>query len=401
MPSFIDLKKRYANSNGLVKTLGQIRREQSNTIMEATWNGDPQNCVAYLYDFFHDSEPERNYGLSPDTDPLKTAVPIKFIVHAHNSDGKDQVSYHIQFKPSYSCNVPYYEPDFHKRYGANFPIGLYIDIPDGHGIYRRWLIVEDSSRYDLAFNKYSVYPTNYYLNYVEDSGDTRTLRAMWCVERLRSSYNAGTYTDKVFTRVENQTVIWLPMNPISEKLTYDQRLIVSAPINCPLTWRITKVENTIPLGINRLSLYQDSFDSNRDYVNLETGEMYADYYSSSVLPSRPSGPSGQPYGEIIVSTDNIRIGGGDKTIQVQWYSADGQASSDCQAYAQDWHFAINGQPADHLLSVTPVLSGSNEAVPNVIRLCFLGNYAYLTKLLHVSVSVNGITASKDLEILSL
>ena len=405
MSSFTMLKELYQIPSGEVKTLGQIRKEESDLIIESTWDGDPQSRVAYIYDYFHDSEPNLMHGLHPADDPLKAKVKIKFIVHSHNSDGKDQVSYHIQFQPSYECNVDYYEKVFHKRYGAEFPLGLYIDIPDGKGIYRRWLIVEDGSRFDLSFDKYCVYPVNYHLRWVEDDGKTRTLRSMWCVERMRNSYNAGIYSDRVFTRVENQTVVWLPMNSITEKLTYDQRFIVSAPISCPLTWSVSKVENTLPFGVNRLVLYQDSFDRDVDYVNLETGEMYANYYSSSITPNIPgSTPPGELFGQIQVTTKNIRVGGGYKTIKVTWHDSDGAILPDVTVDTNCWTFSIDGVSLDSsIIDVIPLTDTNGAPVPNAIRVKFQGDYSYLTKILRVTVTepINAIKASFDLEILSL
>lgn len=404
MPSLSKLKKLYDKRDNQAMTLGEIRRGKSNLIIESTWEGDPQSRKAYIYDYFHDSEADLTYKLNPQEDSKKTPIPIKFIVHSYNSDGKDQVSYHIQFKPSYICSVDYYEKSYEKRYGAQFPIGLYIDIPDGKGLYRRWLIVEDGSRYNLSFDKYCVYPTNYLLRWIDDSNGSRIYRHMWAVERMRNSYNAGVYTDRVFTRVENQTVIWLPMNSISEKLTYDKRLIVSAPIDCPLTWSISKVENTLPYGINRLVLYQDSFDRNRDYVNLATGEMYADYYSSYVSPTLPStSPHNDVYGNIIVSTQNIRIGGGHKTIQVQWKNPDGSKNNSIKSWINDWIFLIENMDVSNLIDIVPVYDSDNNPLPNVIRIRFLGDYNYLTKVLTIKVHKpdGDGTASIGLEILSL
>lgn len=404
MPSFAELKKIYESPCGAVKTLGQIRKEHSDMFMESTWDGDLQSVTAYFYDYFHDSEPDLNYNLNSPKDPLKVPIPIKFIVHSHNSDGKDQVSYHIQFKPSYRCNIDYYDQVFRKRYGAEFPLGLYCDIPDGKGVYRRWLVSEDGSRFDLSFDKYCVYPVNYHLRWVEDSGDERTLRSMWGVERLRNSYNAGVYTDRVFTRVENQTVIWLPMNSISEKLTYDQRLIVSAPIECPLTWSISKVENTLPMGINRLVLYQDTFDRSTDYVNLETGEMYANYYASSVTPELEDKEQlDLVYGQILVSTQNIRVGGGYKTIRVKWLEFDGTELNSIKAMPSQWSFTIDGKDVSNLVDVKPINSDEGRILENAIRIKFTGDYSYLTKNLNVAVysSDRKIKAEKDLEIKSL
>jgi len=43
------------------------------------------------------------------------------------------------------------------------------------------------------------------------------------------------------------------MNEISATIFYNQRLIISAPINEPLAWRLTKVEDVSPKGVRRLT----------------------------------------------------------------------------------------------------------------------------------------------------
>ena len=66
----------------------------------------------------------------------KTAIDIKFIVTQYQTISKDDVEYHIQFKPSQKLqfdkqdDLYYYETDYVKRYGSEFPIGLYIVFPN-------------------------------------------------------------------------------------------------------------------------------------------------------------------------------------------------------------------------------------------------------------------------------
>ena len=61
-----------------------------------------------------------------------------------------------------------------------------------------------------------------------------------------------------------------------------------------MAWTISKVENANELGIQMLTLYQDFFNEHTDYVNLETGEMYADYYDSDIAPTDPTEPPPTP-----------------------------------------------------------------------------------------------------------
>lgn len=332
MPS-LSTARRVANAkNNGAKTIGQIYKEQSDDMMNWTWWNDPQSKVAYIYDYFHDDQPEIKDHMTYEN-TIKTRIDIKFIVKSYQSMDKDQVDYYIQFRPDEKFDFTekdelyYYEKDFHKKYGADYPIGMMIDIPDDRGIYHKWLICRDEPA--NQFPKFLILPLNYRLYWIEQDGDKRYKRNMWCAIRMQSSYTSGSYVDKVFSRPDNQTKLWFSMNSITEKFWYsddndkNMRLIVSAPIKEPVTWRITKCENAQPLGIQKLTLYQDRFNEHTDYVNLETGEMYANYFDSEIAPTDPSTPTTPPSSitaRISASTSTIKVGGSYKNLTVNLFN---------------------------------------------------------------------------------
>ena len=332
MPS-LSTARRVANAkNNGAKTIGQIYKEQSDWAMNQTWWNDPQSKVAYIYDYFHDDQPEIKDHMTYEN-TTKTRIDIKFIVKSYQSMDKDQVDYYIQFRPDEKFDFTeedelyYYEKDFRKRYGADYPIGMMIDIPDDRGIYHKWLICRDEPA--NQFPKFLILPLNYRLYWIEQNGDKRYKRNMWCAIRMQSSYTSGSYVDKVFSRPDNQTKLWFSMNSITEKFWYsddddkNMRLIVSAPLEQPVTWRITKCENAQPLGIQKLTLYQDRFNEHTDYVNLETGEMYANYFDSEIAPSDPDTPTPTPssiIARISASTSTIKVGGSYKNLTVNLFN---------------------------------------------------------------------------------
>ena len=69
---------RILSSSG--KKLGEVRKYQSDILMEATWDGDIQSRVAYLYDFYHDDEPTKIINLSSEKSKTKITVDIKYII---------------------------------------------------------------------------------------------------------------------------------------------------------------------------------------------------------------------------------------------------------------------------------------------------------------------------------
>ena len=192
MPS-LQTARRVANAkNNGAKTIGQIYKEQSDWLMEETFWNDPQSKVCYIYDYFHDDQPDKNVGMTYEN-TTKTKIDAKFIVKTYQSIDKDQVEYYIQFKPSQKTRFEegdelyYFETDYRRKYGVqDFPIGLMIDIPDDTGLYHKWLIC--SKEPANQFVKYLVLPCNYFLHWVENDGQNRYKRSMWVVLRNQNSY---------------------------------------------------------------------------------------------------------------------------------------------------------------------------------------------------------------------
>lgn len=365
MPS-LQTARRIANAkNNGAKTIGQIYKEQSDFLMLQTWDNDPQSKIGYIYDYFHDDQPEIKDHMTYEN-TTKTKVDVKFIVKSYQSMDKDQVDYYIQFKPDAKFDFTegdelyYYEKDFRKRYGADYPIGMMLDLPDDRGIYHKWLICRDEPA--NQFPKYLILPLNYRLYWIEQNGDKRIKRNMWCTIRQQSSYTSGSYVDKIFSRPDNQTKLWFSMNSITEKFWYsddedkNMRLVVSAPIEQPIVWRITKCENAQPLGIQKLTLYQDRFNEHTDYVNLETGEMYANYYDSEIVPTDPDTPTPTPSPEtnvtaLITSTaSTIKVAGSYKTLNLAFYNESNEdISSDFENANITWNYSINDTTYENVI----------------------------------------------------
>ena len=307
------------------QTEGQIKKHLSDITMEETWNRDPQSRKAYLYDYYHDDQKDLGKGMTYSKNTSKTPIDIKFIVTQYSTLAKDQVEYHVMFRPSEKFEIPSYLKEYEQKFGNEIPVGLYLDIPDDQGVYHKWLIC--SKEISNQFVKYSVLPCNYYFHWIY----MNKRYDMWGVIRLRSSYNSGLWTNYLLTELENQDQILLPMNDISKFLYYDQRFIIStAALERPLTWQISKVENVHPFGINKLTISQGKFDPDTD--KKVDGWWYADYAKNEVRPTydvevNPSNISISWIG----TTPNIKIGGSSKK-----YVANGTIG------ALTWEFEVNG-----------------------------------------------------------
>lgn len=395
MPS-LQTARRVANAkNNGAKTIGQIYKEQSDFIMEETFWNDPQSKVCYIYDYFHDDQPDKNVGMTYEN-TTKTKIDVKFIVKTYQSIDKDQVEYYIQFRPSQkvwfeeSDELYYFETDYRRKYGVqDFPIGMMIDIPDDTGLYHKWLIC--SKEPANQFVKYLVLPCNYFLHWVENDGQNRYKRSMWVVLRNQNSYTIGTYTDRYFTRPDNQQKLWVSLNSITENFWYNDeenktmRLVVSAPTKNVLIWSVTKIENTQPIGIQKLTLYQTQWNEHTDnWVYDEYGNYvpYANYYDFNIEPTDPDTPSPTPsttYGKITASTSTIKVGGSYKTLTLKLYDADDNEITDNYSSAAfDWTCYIKGNETDDLSDKVTWLDGS---LFNQKKIKFYDDRSYLNKIL--------------------
>lgn len=340
MPS-LQTARRIANAKtNNAKTLGQIYKEESDFLMEETWDNSIPSKTCYIYDHFHDDFFTDEHGITRSLaegmtyeNTNKTKIDAKFIIKSYQSMDKDQVEYYLMFRPSQPVrfnegdDLYYYETDFRKRYSATFPIGLWVDLPDDKGVYHKWLICRNEPA--NQFPKYLILPANYELMWVEKNNEKRIKRRMWCVLRQQMSYTSGVYIDRVFGHTDNQNKLILPMNSITEKFWYtdddskNMRVIVSALMENPTVWKITKCESASPLGLQKLTLYTNFFNEHTDYVNLETGEMYANYFDSEIAPTDPSTPTTPPSSitaRISASTSTIKVGGSYKNLTVNLFN---------------------------------------------------------------------------------
>ena len=382
-------------------TLGEKLKSDSDQLMELTWDGDLQSKVAYIYDYFHDDFFTDEHGITRSLasgmtyeNTKKTPIDIKFIIKSYQSMDKDEVEHYIQFKPSQELSFKdgddlFYFEKIHARYNSEFPIGAFVDIPDDRGVYHKWLICRKENA--NQFPKYLVLPANYELMWIEKTGDQRIKRRMWSVLRMQSSYTIGTYTDRYITHVDNQDKIWLPMNDITSKFWYtsddskNMRLLVSTLSERPSAWTVTKCENVQPFGIQKLTIYSGFFNEHTDYVNLETGEMYADYFDSNITPTDPdtSYPlTSSITATISASTSTIKVGGSYKTLTVNVFDNSNEDITTKYTNAEfTWTCSIGDE------DWTEKVTWRNGAEFNQRKVKFPNDVSMIGKILHVQCAV--------------
>ena len=407
MPSLDTVRRMTATKYNGAKTLGQIRKEESDFIMEETWDDDIQSRICYIYDYKHDDQPTLNVGMTYEN-TTKTKIDAKFIVSKYGSIDKDQIEYHLQFKPSQPVffnpgdELYYYETDYRQKYGVStFPVGLFCDIPDDNGVYHKWLIC--AKEIANQFVKYYILPCNYYYQWIIKEKEKRIKCQMWGVDRQQLSYDAGSWRDYNFEAGNNVEKILLPLNPVTENIYYtddneNMRIIISARVKHPMVWRVTKVESTKPQGLLSITVKQDMFNPHTDYVNLETGEMYADYYDTKIEPVNADTTVSSPLSvrsEITASTPDIKVGGSYKLLTVHIYDKSG--ANITEQYT-DKDFQWTGFVLDNDFT-DKIIWGARPNF-NQIKIKFPNDKSYLDEILKVKCIVDGIESTVSFNIVN-
>lgn len=418
MPSLSEYKS-YLSQQGNI--IGRAYKSNADMIMEQTWDRDIQSKKCYIYDHYHDDQPWLSEGMTYEN-TTKTPIDAKFIITQSQSIDKDRVTVMLQFKPSQKLrfvegdDLHYYETDYKFKYGAEFPVGLYCDVPDENGVYRKWIIC--AKQIGNQFTKYLILPANYRFSWVETDGNKRVIRRVWGATRSQNSYNSGLWSSYYATEVENQFKAILPMNPITEKVFYindanqNQRLIISAMTENPRTWQVSKCEDMLmgDFGLMRLTFVQVAFNDAVDFVDYNATNpdgtkdvyaMYANYYESSVVPEEDIAvESTSNTCVLLASTNTIKAGGSYKTITATFYDDFGTDITDTylsELSMDSWKFYID----DIEIKNGDLITVLGQTATNKIKVKFDSNMDYLTKILVIQCNVGDIVGKLSLEIANL
>lgn len=371
MPSFDLYQKMYGGM-----TQGQVRKRDSDTIIEKTWNEDINSTIIYMYDQSHDDQFDIEEDLDPRESKTKIPVEVKFYEIEYNSLSKDEVGQHLMFKPSFNYweAIPYYEEMFGKPFKASFPDGMYFDAPDSEGVYQRWLCVGSYRRYANQFPSFIALPVDFKAQWIYQNKKMET----WGSLRSQNSYNSGAWVADKTTTVENQKILMLPMNDKTKTIFYNQRIAISQDRDIPVVWCCSKVEDMNVFGVVRYTFKQDFFDEHNDYIERdEQGNLlgiWCNYYSPNVPIEDPDQPTPTIHSEVTYSgkNTNVTIKGNYKKFTVTFYDADGEIA----LKPGQWYYTIDGVDATEFLSIKTSDDDSTLS-PNQIKLKFIGDDSHI------------------------
>ena len=362
------------------KTIGQAHKSESDMIMEATWDNSIETRTAYFYDYEHDSNPFQLVDMKPENDENKVPISVKYLQYSQQTYAKDTVTYHIQFRPSEDfSSLDFYEK-YAKRFSAECPTGLYVDLPDNKGVYRRWIVVGLANFYDAQFSTFEILPSDYTFCWV----DKGRLYNMAGTTRTQSSYTSGIWESNVFSSPDDTAKFILPLNESSIKLFYNKRIVVDTKVDVaaheiPRVFEITKVDRLDQRGLCMYTIKQDQWNDETDYVNYTVAGdpssiqgMYADYYSSTPIVE-PEDNNGIVAKIECSGTDELKVGGGYKKLSVTFWDGDTQVDF------QDgvWSYEFVTAPWDDALVDVRTKEQNPQLADNQIQIKFLGGGTYV------------------------
>lgn len=192
------------------------------------------------------------------------------------------------------------------------------------------------------------------------------------------------------------------MNDISATIFYDTRIIISAPIDEPVTWKCSKVEQVSPKGISHLTFAQDKFNAHTDFIEKdEEGNvvgMWADYFiNDEVLPTDLEEQPHKIHSIVTCSgvKPDIKAGGHYKKFSVTFYDDDDEIIDYRDGY---WTYTIDGIDVSDKIT-TLNFGESTDVAINQVKAKLEADNNLIGKILVVGFESNdGIKSEMEINI---
>ena len=223
---------------------------------------------------------------------------------------------------------------------------------------------------------------------------------------------SGIWTDSTTTIPEDQQKFAVPLNRDTEKLYYNQRIIIDNKVLTePRCWQVSKINRISPNGIVRITLAQNQFDQEKDYIEYDDdGNIigrWADYFTSPIEPSDyPKPDTSEGIIEYLGGTPNMKVGGGYKKYSIIFKDGKFRIGS--------WKYFIRKTEKDPWEPFEDIMEITEGLPENEIKLHFgldkdnssgketKDYYKYINSILKIEyLTDDGIETSLDTTVVSL
>lgn len=250
-----------ARMNALGSYQGDVRRQNSQKIMDASWMRDAATKPVHV------KWVDKGVPVVDDDDPVLYA---KFNVKSYHNITGDEIAYLLQFRLEDIKNNP------------NIKVGSYVQIPNEMGELEWWIIDHLDDR--TQFRQFSILKCLWTYKWVSVKDGHRVIHQCLGAPRNQSSYNSGEWLEYVFSVPENQHVAVLPTNDDTRTIQYATRFLISDPKRRPaIAWKVSKIMSGFNGDVTKFTMTQEQFNEATDNVDL----MIANYYKYTVEPEAP------------------------------------------------------------------------------------------------------------------
>lgn len=262
------------------ENLSEIRKQDATLIVNMSFTED----VGY----------KRVYILDPKQGWIWTDS--KYSKHSAESILKDAVDYYLEFRPFEHHPIGTYvfipnDSDSDIGFYDNSPINPFNDLnfsqifSEG----KLWMIVGKNDGYE--FVKYQVLKCNWKFQWIAEYLGRKKIFSIYGSTRVANSYTSGTWSADYGVELDTISMRWLPntyyifgeegLNKYnlddSRYLELGHRMMITTNNLHPQCWKLSKIIETEPVGILKLTMQRDEYNPNKDDTTL----MLCDYYDAS------------------------------------------------------------------------------------------------------------------------
>lgn len=339
--------------------MSEMLRMQSTAVIEETWTRDPNYRRVYVVKVAR--------GL-PEVTDAHELVDVKFNVDTYQKAGADEPAYHLQFRHGA------------EKHNPDIGIGSYVYMEDEDGEWKWWMILGLDER--PAFRQYHIAECNWKFGWVSDG------KIYYHLGILRNGSATREVDENSYTSVVNGNAIaWMATNADTQLIDHNQRFLISDyGRKTPLCFGVGNIVDTMPIGITKFVLSQQTFDPAHDNADL----MLANYYDTSVEPTEPDIEqelSGTASITFSGTKPTVKVGGSYKTF-TPVFSVEGTTVA--KWLISDENGDISGDTENYTI----------EYDGELLKLKVATNYYLIGKVLIVQVvGTDGSTAEVSVEVI--